>query len=591
MKEYIIMKKSVLSKYLKNFTIPILFFIGLGLSSADAQWVNVGDGLLGQYSRLYGGAMTYKDGIVWAGLTTLFKSVDTGKTWVKVPLELSNISDICFFSKDIGAVIDINTGAYYTVNGGNTWTHILTVGECFGVSFARNGNELFVADRDNLRGSVSYTSDGGLTWSKTQVEGSGGGAYHAIYNPASKTAYVLSRNINPIKSSHINISTDFGRTWSRPPGEVDIDSYSMALDSCDPNKVYIINEEYNEKEDGSSEVYTSLDNGQSWKITERQGPNFFAASSAMTPNVLYIGSSLGQGVFRSIDRGLIWKSIGGPTMHQDCRFLCAINDNIIFGADESGSIWRTINSGGDSVVVVPSSANLSFKFHSGTIISDSFGVTVQLPIYVKHTGTMGPVDMVVHYPDGPLKYLGSFLYYGKSIDVAGSRWSGRAKLHIDADDLNALTDSLVGFAAFKWFPLEFDCSQVHFDSITSSLQIAADCSGAQASAMDSTRGIIGAYKYCDPLADVMAPSTSKPLFSFAPNPVGAIGSIYSSIYDGPLDVSIYDMTGKLVLQLKDQISPVSPMKCNLIDLASGVYHLAIEGRNLLPYDITFVHTK
>ncbi|HET9136589.1 MAG TPA: T9SS type A sorting domain-containing protein [Candidatus Kapabacteria bacterium] len=557
----------------------------MATTNGFSQWIKTADHLIGIIpGDCCGfGNITFRSGIAWAGRDgAIWNSLDSGVTWNQVSAGVGAVvTQIDFFDKFTG-VMSTRNGIYITHDQGINWSKILAVSDSYGISFAGSTNNI-IASADG-RGFF-YSTNSGSTWSTFNP-----GDHELGALGLSNGAAVAHSGSDFSTFGNLRETTDFGATWNAIIPGVDYDCFGIAVDSCSNDNIYLMNEEGHIFTDRRCQIFkvntktNTLDT-----ILDRPG-HFIVGAMSFSPHALYIGT-LTDGVNRTTDGGKNWKSIGGPSINNDTRLVCAISDNIILSSDNNGSIWRTTNSGGDPITIVPVGAKLSFKFHSGTIISDSFGVTIQLPIYLKHTGTMGPVDMVIHYPDGPLKYLGSFLFYGKSIDVSGSRWSGRAKLHIDADDLNALTDSLVGFVAFKWFPLEFDCSKVHFDSITSSLQIAADCSGAQASAMDSTQGIIGAYKYCDPLADVMVPSSSKQLFSFAPNPVGASGSIYSSIYDGPLDVSIYDMSGKLVLQLKDQISPVNPMKCNLIDLASGVYHLAIEGRNLLPYDFTFVHTK
>ncbi|HYM20355.1 MAG TPA: T9SS type A sorting domain-containing protein [Candidatus Kapabacteria bacterium] len=578
---------------------PIIFLICLLACQAHsvyAQWKNVAPNLLGSYNILYGGAISFKDGILWAGVTDVFNSLDSGNTWQQITTPLSGsgnvISDICFFSKDTGAIVYINQGAFITNDRGVTWNHILVTGECFGVSFARNGNELFVADRASLQGTISYTSDGGSTWTKQTVESSGGGAYEAIYNPRSKTGYVLSRSVQSMYNSHINISTDFGKSWSQQTGQVDLDSYSFMLDSCDASRVYITNEQYNETENGYSEIFLTTDNGQSWTSTIQEPKSFFSSSCSVSANAAYAGSSQGQGVFRSLDHGKSWKAIGGPSEHQDSRLLCAINDNIVLSSAPDGSIWRTTNSGGDSVKVVTAGPKVDYRFSSARIINDTPNVTIRLPIYVHHKAPMPTVDMIVHYVPGSLTYLGSFLFYGKSIDVAGSRWSGRAALHIEADDLNALPDSLVGYAAFQWYPYEFDCDYITFDSI-SSLVEGDGCSGtATAITGASFQGIIGSFRSCgqSTVTSTTADNT-EPLFKLVPNPAGERTMIYSTLYSGALTLRLYDLNGKLVGSSNGNISTDAPMPLSVEGLATGVYHLQIDAAAMPPFDISFVHYR
>jgi len=63
-----------------------LIFFSLLTSSAFSQWFNIADRLLGDFpADCCGfGHITYKDGRLWAGRSSLFVSNDTGKTWTFV---------------------------------------------------------------------------------------------------------------------------------------------------------------------------------------------------------------------------------------------------------------------------------------------------------------------------------------------------------------------------------------------------------------------------------------------------------------------------------------------------------------------------
>ena len=93
-----------------------------------------GDGLRGQWKIVapnlfrYGGgdafaAMHVKDGIVWAGVDTLWFSSDTGKTW-KQSRFTQRVYDINFFNTNIG-VVGAADGVYLTSDGGQTWGNVL----------------------------------------------------------------------------------------------------------------------------------------------------------------------------------------------------------------------------------------------------------------------------------------------------------------------------------------------------------------------------------------------------------------------------------------------------------------------------------
>ena len=72
-----------------------------------------------------------------------------------------------------------------------------------------------------------------------------------------------------------------------------------------------------------------------------------------TTDGIFLGTRDSSGIHRSMDRGLTWKSIGGPNLTPDTRNLATINDNFILATDSSGNIWLTTNGGGDSVQSQP----------------------------------------------------------------------------------------------------------------------------------------------------------------------------------------------------------------------------------------------
>src|SRR5258708_36443279 len=109
-----------------------------------------------------------------------------------------------------------------------------------------------------FRSHVSFSSNGGTTWNKQQIDPTGG-AYQVLTRGNGK-AYILSRSTSPLRESHVYESSDFGVTWFKHATGIDLDSYSFALDSC-TSTIYIGNEEYNEIDDGTSDIFVSTDDG------------------------------------------------------------------------------------------------------------------------------------------------------------------------------------------------------------------------------------------------------------------------------------------------------------------------------------------
>ena len=337
--------------------------------------------------------------------------------------------------------------------------------------------------------------------------------------------------------------------------------------------------------DYTSDIKKTSDKGLTWQDKLIHDKPYLCGSITTAEGVYYVQTQ-SEGLLRSTDNGETWNQCGGPNGNLDTRLIFALNKNHVFAIDQQGNLWETTNSGGDSLAGSGSSPQpkTTFHFTSAKIINDSIGAIVKLPIYLHHSGAMSTVDMVLHYPDGPLKYLGSFLAGGNSIDVPFSRWSGRAGLSINGTDLNALTDSLVGYSVFTWSPLEYDCAFIHYDSITS---IVADSCVAVV-AHDSCVGIIGAYQWCGTSAVAAVNSGQAVPFVLVPNPSVSNVVLQSASYSGMTEVRVYDSEGKLLYNSKGYISPENPLELVTASLSGGSYRILILREGFIPYDLQFI---
>jgi hypothetical protein len=144
-------------------------------------------------------------------------------------------------------------------------------------------------------------------------------------------------------------STDYGATWQIAPGRFDDDCKSFALDACDPNTYYVSNEEFYNLTDRIRALYVSNDRGVSWRIVDSKPFEYLAGSVIVTQGSVVYFQTLQNGLIRSTDAGQSWRSIGGPNGLKDSRLIAAKNANVLFAADDQGNIWKTINSGGDSL--------------------------------------------------------------------------------------------------------------------------------------------------------------------------------------------------------------------------------------------------
>jgi photosystem II stability/assembly factor-like uncharacterized protein len=140
------------------YNVPLLY----KTSDAGYNWINVtvgsevtqitsiespADGLL------YLGANSYS-----SGAKTFSKSTDDGATWTQ-PSFSENIYTMCFVTTLTGYV-GSNAGIFKTVNGGTTWTSVLTTTSAVNSLKIKNGFGMAVC----ANGSIYQTTDNGATW-------------------------------------------------------------------------------------------------------------------------------------------------------------------------------------------------------------------------------------------------------------------------------------------------------------------------------------------------------------------------------------------------------------------------------------------
>ena len=308
------------------------------------QWVNVAPALLPAATE-FNGVACYSDGQVWVGSKSLYVSSDLGKTWSSVPFAGStNLRDIAFYDK-LNGLIGTQNGAFITHDGGQTWTALPITGECTKVAFNGSPNVFHVLQY--VPDIFFTTTDGEATFTGSQnFFGTGTSFAISIDGTIWRLSFIRDK-------SWLNKSTDLGRTFGPDYLNPDPDCWSVSADSCDPDRLYLMNEDWAWSLDGNSEIYVTPDGAKTWMSTATHPVKFYSGAMVTTSNTLFATTVDNKGLFRSIDKGLTWKDIKGPSVIRDGRPIVAVNDNIIFVVDPGGSIWRTTNSGGDSLAAFP----------------------------------------------------------------------------------------------------------------------------------------------------------------------------------------------------------------------------------------------
>jgi photosystem II stability/assembly factor-like uncharacterized protein len=373
--------------------ILLIFFVSG--RPALAQWKIVQPHMIPPPSLDWGGAMSFRDGITWLARESIYRSTDSGVTWTKradlTKLTASGyITDLDFFDKTHGLFVAA-AGAYTTNDGGFTWTRITNFAHtaCFG------------DDVKTMAVGSAVTTNGGAAWFAAPFSN----ATTFCVRPIKKRgtfAYFAGSGVY----GNLFQSSNGGTTWKQGKTGVDEDSWSFAVDSCNDNRIYLAHEDYAFRTDDFSKIFVSPDRGDSWTRVAIFPEPWFAGSIAISRSALYC-TTIGNGIYRSIDRGLTWQPIGGPNSSPDTRLITAIDDDVVVAVDSAGTVWRTANSGGNPVMVTPPGSTVigpPVLFASDTAECDSLVRSIH--ILYEGCGPPSPIGWSVRGADSSSFFAG-----------------------------------------------------------------------------------------------------------------------------------------------------------------------------------------
>ena len=316
---------------------------------AHAQWTPVAPNLVPDWTSFSLGSMTFSEGTLYVGGSTLQISSDSGMTWSLAnfnPPLVSRITEITFYDKQIGALSTGFGGNYVTSDGGANWVRVLYPFGSRSISFLGSPNDLMTAETSN--GQILTSSDFGQTWITTAFPQQW---IHELYGLSKTDAIALGSPVSFTSGApppgFLYTTTDRGRTWVGQSFPIDYDTYSFAIDKCDPQTIYVPNEDQAGTTDNIGQLYITHDFGKSWTVPVAQPIPYLETSIASSQNAVYCSTT--DGIIRSTDKGRNWKPVGGPWVPVDTRGIAVASDNVVFAIDNHGTLWRTFNAGGDSI--------------------------------------------------------------------------------------------------------------------------------------------------------------------------------------------------------------------------------------------------
>lgn len=330
----------------------ILFFL---TSALHAQWTNISAGKLplGATPPGSGSCIVVRGGTIWAGYANqLWSSTNEGATWTNItpagkpPADL--IFDADLFDPNNGVICSRGT-VYLTNNGGTTWSIIQNrLGFCASVKFVRSIQEIVCAYNS---GPVLFTRNAGASWNTINPTG-----FTFIDHIVTRRTGEIALLMNNIGGSRVAWTVNDGATWTNSVGTFDYDCWSMAIDSCDANAYYVVNEELYARTDRTAGMYISTNKGQTFNRTaSTTNLRYFCGSVTSAAGGVIFAQTITTGILRSNDNGATWVAIGGPNGSLDSRTIASLTKDTIYAIDGFGDVWKTSNSGGFPVTAIGTS--------------------------------------------------------------------------------------------------------------------------------------------------------------------------------------------------------------------------------------------
>ncbi len=299
---------------------------------------------------------------VGAGAGNIWKTVNNGVTWKPVfeHYETFTIGDIDIAPSNPDIVWAgtgenlmarssfAGTGAYKSIDGGETWTHkgLTETHHIARVAIhPENPDVVYIAALGhnytyNPERGLYKTTDGGETWDKCLYISEKTGITEVVIDPSDpQTLYAAAwerdrkawNNVISGKESAIYKSTDGGDTWKQltngfPTGEF-VGRIGLDISRSNPSILYAVLDNQKERTNDQGEpagkiggeVYRSSDRGESWeKVSQGKlnaGVNYSFGDIRVSPedeNIIYV---LGVNLLMSKDGGRSYQRIGGTVSH------------------------------------------------------------------------------------------------------------------------------------------------------------------------------------------------------------------------------------------------------------------------------------
>lgn len=288
----------------------------------------------------------------------IFKSIDGGQTWTKLPGTITNVTGITSFTGPFDSAVG---GAHFSslaIDPNNSQVLLAAV-------------QIFVNVNGGVSSGIYRSADGGNTW--TNVRGGGAGIDIAADPGHAGTFYATLGSPAGSSSNGIYKSTDDGMTWSAisGTGASSVPSgtgagriaLAFAPSSSGPGTLYagVQDPTPGPNLNGLLGLFKSTDGGATWtNLTTAPkycSPQCWYDNVIRTQpndpsgNTVYVGGSADSGgsfatLYRSTDGGSTWTNVsadagGAPLIHTDMHALAFAADSSVLYIGNDGGVWAT----------------------------------------------------------------------------------------------------------------------------------------------------------------------------------------------------------------------------------------------------------
>jgi hypothetical protein len=457
--------------------------------------------------RLYGWA-TIRE-YTETGWTGVYRSTNGGETWARMkqagfPVGIRETSRGVFYTDR-----DINAGVMFSSDTGKTWTHIATTIQALGIDFMDDTTGFVTTQATSALCPYLLTTNGGKTWQSITTSSE---AWTPYGDPFSRSFFVTSERDPLIFTTQTAI-------------------LKVSLASLSAFKI-------------KSYSDSALTGG--------------IAGSHVCQSIIYVQGRLPasfapDGIIRTMDAGVTWNFVGGPSNINDKRFAVTGRGAVVFAFDDSGNVFRTAD-GGDGTLspsVLPS-VTIALPLDTvRTTLCDSVIIPIALGYHLCDSAQIASVI----FPNDSLGELSAPLYDNDFKYFSTSRsdtlkivyrpaksqtrnvsvtitlrqpdgYSEDTTLHIMLEAVPSKTNALVVSGTTVHDTLNFDSVSICSDAYRSIMVSDLGCDDLSVDSIVASGATFSLVSHVRPF--ILSPGNSRTfLIHYTPGGVGAsIGAIY-----------------------------------------------------------------